>query len=124
MLDLMPSIISPLGYIPSGWKAIYIMLNLIISPQTRKGLSSAMTVQKQARQLVQERKAQEAQGLPFRSQDFLSKLMAMARDEKSSFDEEDVVISIWDFIWAGSDSTGQTLIAVRPARLAVSSDLH
>ena len=112
MLQIMPHPISSLGYLPKGFGTLYFISMLIFSPQTRKGLMSAMTVTKQVKALVQQRKDDEAAGTEFPANDMLSKMMAMTRDEKIDFNEDDIAVILNAFVWAGSDTTGSSLAMV------------
>lgn len=112
MIRVMPPPMASLGYIPRGWGTLYFFFTLAFSSQTRKGLMSAMKVRKQVKELVKERSDQEASGSEFRQNDMLSKMMAMMRDEKIDFNEDDIAIMLNAFVWAGSDTTGSSIAMV------------
>ena len=113
MIRVMPQPMSSLGYVAYGWATLYFVFMLAFSPQTRKGLMSALKVRKQVQELVKERKDQEASGSEFRQNDMLSRMMAMTRDEKVDFNEDDIAVMLNAFVWAGSDTTGSSLSMVR-----------
>lgn len=79
-----------------------------------------MMVVKQVKALIKERKEQEAAGEEFRPHDMLSKMMAMTRDEKVDFNEDDIAVILNAFVWAGSDTTGSTLSMVSPVSTSFS----
>ena len=112
MIRVMPQPISSLGYVPYGFSNLHFMLMLIFSPQTRNGLMSALKVRKQVQELVKHRKDQEASGSEFRTNDMLSKMIAMTRDEKVDFNEDDIAIILNAFVWAGSDTSGSSISMV------------
>ena len=112
MLKSMPQPCSSLSYVPYGLGNLYFLSQILFSAPTRRGLMSAITAVKQVKALVQQRKEQEAVGESFRSQDMLSKMMEMTRDEKIDFNEADVAIMLNAFVWAGSDTTGSTLAMI------------
>lgn len=112
MVKVMQRSVSCMGYVPYGLGKLYLLSQLIFSSQTRKGLLSAMTVVKQVKALILDRKVQEAAGEDFRPHDMLSRMMEMTRDEKLDFNEDDIAIVLNAFVWAGSDTTGSTLAMV------------
>ncbi len=112
MIRVMPQPMSSLGYVPRGWGTLYFLFMLTFSSQTRKGLMSAMKVRKQVKDLVKNREDQEASGNEFRQNDMLSKMMAMMRDEKIDFNEDDIAVMLNAFVWAGSDTTGSSIAMV------------
>ena len=116
MIRVMPQPISSMAYVPYGLKSFYLLLALAFSPQMRKGIMSAMKIRKQVQTLVKERKDQEASGAEFRQKDMLSRMMAMTRDEKVDFNEDDIAIILNAFVWAGSDTTGSSLAMVRDSQ--------
>jgi Cytochrome P450 len=65
MIRVMPQPMSSLGYVPYGFNRLYFLSMLAFSPQTRKGIMSALTVRKQVQALVKRRKNQEAAGNEF-----------------------------------------------------------
>jgi cytochrome P450 len=46
----------------------------------------------------------------------LSKIMAMTRDERIDFTEDDIAVLLNAFVWAGSDTTGSSLAMVKLQR--------
>jgi len=120
MVRVMQRTVSCLGYVPYGLRTLYLVCCLTFSHQTRVGVSSAMMVVKQVKALIKERKEQEAAGEEFRPHDMLSKMMAMTRDEKVDFNEDDIAVILNAFVWAGSDTTGSTLSMVSPVSTSFS----
>jgi cytochrome P450 len=112
MIRVMPGPMASLGYVPYGLKNLYFLSMLAFSPATRRGLVAAMTIVKQVKQLVKERKDMEARGEEFPETDMLSRMMAMTRDEKVDFNEDDIGVILNAFVWAGSDTTGSSLAMV------------
>ena len=109
MIKIMPYAVSSLGYVPYGLRNLYFVTQLLLSGRMREGLVSAMTVIKQVKALVKQRRDEEDAGSVTGRHDWLSKMMTMSRDEKLDFNDGDIGIMLNAFVWAGSDTSGSTL---------------
>ena len=112
MIKIMPYAVSSLGYVPYGLRNLYFVSQLLLSGPMREGLVSAMTVIKQVKALVKQRRDEENEGSVADRHDWLSKMMTMSRDEKVDFNDGDIGIMLNAFVWAGSDTSGSTLTMV------------
>lgn len=118
-----------LGYVPKPIQGLYFIWQLILSGETRKSLMSAMTVIKQIRSLIKERKEKEAAALakgeePDRN-DWVGRMLDMCSEEvkiekggevEYKWNESDLVLTLNAFVWAGSDTTGSILAMVSQTR--------
>ena len=112
MIKIMPYAVSSLGYVPYGLRNLYFVSQLLLSDRMREGLVSAMTVIKQVKALVKQRRDEEDAGSVTGRHDWLSKMMTMSRDEKLDFNDGDIGVMLNAFVWAGSDTSGSTLAMV------------
>ncbi|KAF2120232.1 cytochrome P450 oxidoreductase [Lophiotrema nucula] len=109
MVKIMQWQTGQLGYVPYLIRVPYFLFQLLISGKTRKGLMGAMRTVKQLRALIRKRREREAAGEEFRPEDMLSKMLRMEEDEKVNWVEDDIVLTLNAFVWAGSDTTGSVL---------------
>ncbi|KAF2737217.1 cytochrome P450 [Polyplosphaeria fusca] len=98
-----------LHYVPFGFRTLYFVFQMLISGKTREGVLAAVTAIKQSRALIKRRKEREALGEKFNPDDMLSKMLRMEEDEKLDWCEDDTILTLNAFIWAGSDTTASTL---------------
>lgn len=123
LMDIMPNPIAALSNIPWGFRNLYFMSEMIW-PETREGAKGFSTTINQAHAAVKQRLDDMAAGRPYNPNDSLSKLIAIAHDEKNDFSILDATSEIWAIIWAGADTTYIALTAIfyflhkHPATLA------
>lgn len=108
MLKTMVGPLSVQGYAPAGFKTIYVLSQLLGSSGARAGLQAHRAVIEDAATIVRQR-VTELQALGFNTgSDMVSKLLAIANNEKDSsrkLSEADVTAWVYDAIMAGFDTT-------------------
>lgn len=114
MLDIMVPPVSSLGYIPNGMQTLYLMSQLALSRETRKGLAAAKTTIEQSQAVVKGRQDAIAAGTESLRNDYLSRLMKIVhnRGDKIDFNMQDVAANVWAVIWAGSDTTAYVVCGI------------
>jgi cytochrome P450 len=116
MVKIMQWNAAQLHYVPWGCRTVYFAFQMLINSKTRKGVLGAVATIKQLRAMVQKRKEREALGEEFNPDDMLSKMLRMEEDEKLDWCEDDTILTLNAFIWAGSDTTGSILGMVSPSQ--------